>query len=96
MVHHSEEVLANMNDWCKEHHGKSGLAQRVRESVLTMEEAEEQVLEFVSRYVNLNGAQLAVRWCLGLVSCNAGVVACGDSFPGANTSVAGLSQALRV
>ncbi len=64
-----------MNDWCKEHHGKSGLAQRVRESVLTMEEAEDQVLEFVSRYVNENGAQLAVRsvaTMLKPVSCNAG------------------------
>ena len=28
-IHHAEEVLASMNDWCKENHGKSGLTQAV-------------------------------------------------------------------
>jgi oligoribonuclease len=30
VVHQNEEVLAAMNDWCKEHHGKSGLTELVR------------------------------------------------------------------
>jgi len=50
VIHHSEEVLAGMNDWCIEHHGKSGLTQRVRESTVSLQEAETQVLEFVQRY----------------------------------------------
>jgi oligoribonuclease len=49
-----------MNDWCKEHHGKSGLTQRVRESKVSMKEAEEAVLEFVKEHVPDQGmAQLA-------------------------------------
>ena len=32
VIHHPEEVLTCMNDWCIEHHGKSGLTQMVRDS----------------------------------------------------------------
>lgn len=42
-IHHSEDVLESMNEWCKEHHGKSGLTQRVRESCVSLQEAEQQV-----------------------------------------------------
>lgn len=42
-IHHPESVIEGMNDWCKEHHGKSGLTQRVRESTISPEEAEKQV-----------------------------------------------------
>jgi oligoribonuclease len=30
VVHQSDAVLDSMNDWCKEHHGKSGLTELVR------------------------------------------------------------------
>lgn len=59
VIHHDEDVLSTMNDWCKEHHGKSGLTQRVRESTVTLREAEAQVLEFVQRYTTAGGAHLA-------------------------------------
>jgi oligoribonuclease len=60
VVHHPEEVLADMNEWCKEHHGKSGLVQRVRSSATTMQQAEEAVLAFIQSYVpNAKKAQLA-------------------------------------
>jgi hypothetical protein len=42
-IHHCDAVVEAMNDWCKEHHGKSGLTQRVRESTVSLEEAEAQV-----------------------------------------------------
>jgi oligoribonuclease len=42
-IHHPESVIEEMNDWCKEHHGKSGLTQRVRDSTTSLEEAEQQV-----------------------------------------------------
>lgn len=58
-IHHSDEVLENMNDWCKEHHGKSGLTQRVRDSKVTMEEAEQQLLAFIQQHADEGGAQLA-------------------------------------
>ena len=58
-IHQPEEVLANMNDWCKEHHGKSGLTQRVRESTVSLEEAEQRVLDFVREHTEYQSAQLA-------------------------------------
>lgn len=42
-IHVSDEVLEGMNDWCKEHHGKSGLTERVRQSQIELAEAEQQV-----------------------------------------------------
>jgi oligoribonuclease len=40
-----------MNEWCQEHHGKSGLVDAVRRSRVTMEEAEESTVgELCSRW----------------------------------------------
>ncbi|PNH00755.1 putative oligoribonuclease [Tetrabaena socialis] len=58
-IHHDEEVLANMNAWCIEHHGKSGLTQRVRESTTSLAEAEDQLLAFLVEHTAENAAQLA-------------------------------------
>ncbi|MEH6444039.1 MAG: oligoribonuclease [Oceanospirillaceae bacterium] len=55
VIHQSDEVLENMNPWCIEQHGRSGLTQRVRESVISLSEAEQLTLDFVSKYVE-NGA----------------------------------------
>mmetsp|Transcript_33603 Transcript_33603/g.63179 ORF Transcript_33603/g.63179 Transcript_33603/m.63179 type:complete len:223 (-) Transcript_33603:157-825(-) len=51
VVHQPEEVLEGMNEWCVEHHGKSGLTEAVRASALSMRDAELQVLEFVRAHV---------------------------------------------
>lgn len=59
VIHHSDEVLNNMNAWCIEHHGKSGLTQKSRDSTVTMEEAEEQLLEFIAAHTPYQSAQLA-------------------------------------
>ncbi|KIY95155.1 putative REX2, RNA exonuclease 2 [Monoraphidium neglectum] len=58
-IHHPEAVIESMNDWCKEHHGKSGLTQRVRDSSTSLQEAEEQVLAFVAAHTEFQSAQLA-------------------------------------
>jgi oligoribonuclease len=50
-VHQSDEVLDNMNEWCIDHHGKSGLTQRCKESTITIEQATAQTIAFVSQYV---------------------------------------------
>jgi oligoribonuclease (3'-5' exoribonuclease) len=42
-IHHPESVLAGMNQWCQDHHHKSGLVQRVRDSTISLQEAEQQV-----------------------------------------------------
>lgn len=59
VIAQSEEVLAGMNAWCVEHHGKSGLTERVRASTVSLAEAEEQCLAFVSRFCAHGTAQLA-------------------------------------
>mmetsp|Transcript_28371 Transcript_28371/g.92652 ORF Transcript_28371/g.92652 Transcript_28371/m.92652 type:complete len:250 (-) Transcript_28371:66-815(-) len=59
VIHQPDEVLAGMNEWCIEVHGKSGLTQRVRESTTTMAEAEAEVLAFVQRFSRYQQANLA-------------------------------------
>jgi oligoribonuclease len=50
-IHQSDEVLDNMSEWCIEHHGKSGLTKRCRESVNSLADANEATLKFVEQYV---------------------------------------------
>jgi oligoribonuclease len=51
VVHQPDEVLDAMNDWCKEHHGASGLSDRVRASLVSLADAEAQTLDFIQQYV---------------------------------------------
>lgn len=50
-IHQSDDVLDNMNEWCIEHHGKSGLTQRCRDSQVNLNEATAKTIEFVQQYV---------------------------------------------
>ncbi|KAL2911836.1 Phosphatidylinositol 3,4,5-trisphosphate-dependent Rac exchanger 2 protein [Polyrhizophydium stewartii] len=50
VIHHPRSVMDNMNEWCIEHHGESGLTQAVLDSTLSLADAEKQVLEYVKRY----------------------------------------------
>ncbi|QDZ19597.1 ribonuclease H-like protein [Chloropicon primus] len=59
VIHQSEDAIAGMNEWSKEHHAKSGLTERVRQSRVTMEEAEAEVLKFVQKHTEAGRAQLA-------------------------------------
>ncbi|MBI3626356.1 MAG: oligoribonuclease, partial [Candidatus Rokubacteria bacterium] len=49
-IHQPDAVLESMDPWCVEHHGASGLTRRVRESQVTMAEAQDQTLEFIRRH----------------------------------------------
>ncbi len=51
-VHQPEEVMERMDQWNRDHHGASGLWQRVRESTVDEEQAQAQTIEFLSRYVD--------------------------------------------
>ncbi len=51
-------VLERMDPWCVEHHGASGLTRRVRESSVTMQEAEERTLEFIRKFCPERAAPL--------------------------------------
>ena len=50
-VHQSDEVLNGMDEWNTKTHGRSGLVQRVKDSILTETEVEAQALEFLRRHV---------------------------------------------
>lgn len=50
-IHHDEATLARMDDWNQRQHGGSGLLQRVRESRVTLAEAERTTLDFLSSHV---------------------------------------------
>jgi oligoribonuclease len=51
VIHQSDELLDAMDKWNKSTHGKSGLIDKVKASTLTEEQAEAQLLEFLSQYV---------------------------------------------
>jgi oligoribonuclease len=50
-IHHSDTVLATMDEWNTRQHGQSGLTQRVRESRLDAEAVQDLTLEFLRRHV---------------------------------------------
>lgn len=50
-ISQSDDVLDNMSPWCVEHHGKSGLTQRCRDSDISLAEATEKTIRFVEQYV---------------------------------------------
>lgn len=50
VIHQPEEVLAGMNEWCVKQHGESGLTQKVRESEVSLKEAEKLTLKFIRKY----------------------------------------------
>ena len=47
-IHHPKHVLANMEEWSREHHSASGLLDRVMGSNLDSRKAEQITLDFVS------------------------------------------------
>ena len=50
-IHQAAGVLAGMDEWNTEQHGRSGLTERVLASTCGVGEAEARTLEFVERYV---------------------------------------------
>ncbi|XP_034539504.1 small fragment nuclease, partial [Notolabrus celidotus] len=43
-------LLDGMSEWCKEHHGESGLTQAVRDSKISLEQAEYEFLSFIRQH----------------------------------------------
>ncbi len=52
-VHQSDKALAAMDDWNQEHHGKSGLIERVKASCVSEAEAMQQTLGFIRQWVGM-------------------------------------------
>jgi len=51
-IWHPDAVFDNMNEWCIEHHGNSGLTQRCRDSKVSLAQAEQQTLDFLREWVD--------------------------------------------
>ena len=51
VIHQPDAVLDAMDAWNKGTHGRSGLIDKVRASTLTEADAEQQIIDFLSRYV---------------------------------------------
>ena len=58
VIHQSDELLDRMDAWNKGTHGRSGLIDKVRASTLTEAQAEQQILDFLARYVPKNTSPL--------------------------------------
>lgn len=50
-IHQSDEILAGMDEWNTRQHGGSGLTQRVRESCISVAEAEQQTIAFLQKHL---------------------------------------------
>ena len=64
VIHQSPELLDAMDDWNKQHHGASGLIDRVTASDVTEESAEAQTLSFVREHCVERSAPRAT-WSVG-------------------------------
>ena len=53
-VNQSESTLNSMDDWNQEHHGRSGLIERVKNSKVTERMAEKQTIEFLQEHIDTN------------------------------------------
>jgi oligoribonuclease len=50
-IHQDDAILVDLDDWNREHHGASGLLERVRLSPHSVRDAEVATLDFLARYV---------------------------------------------
>lgn len=51
VIHQSDELLAKMDAWNKGTHGRSGLIDKVKASTLTEAQAEQEIINFLKKYV---------------------------------------------
>lgn len=50
-IHQSDEIMGGMDEWCTTTHAQTGLTQRVKESSFTVEQAEQEIISFIRKYV---------------------------------------------
>lgn len=50
-IHQPDEILNAMDEWNTSHHGASGLTERVRQSKVSMADAERETIDFLQQYV---------------------------------------------
>lgn len=50
-IHQSDEILAGMDEWNTRQHGQSGLTQRVRDSEMSVTDAEDATIRFLQKHL---------------------------------------------
>ena len=50
-IHQPDSIMLNMDEWQTKQHGKSGLTRRVRESKVSIEQAEAETIKFLEQWV---------------------------------------------
>ncbi|PVU90783.1 hypothetical protein BB560_000403 [Smittium megazygosporum] len=50
VIHQSQAVLDNMNEWCVEHHTQSGLVEQVLASKTKLKQAEADIIRHINKY----------------------------------------------
>jgi len=58
VIHQGDEVLDAMDSWNKGTHGRSGLIDKVKASALDEATAEQQLIEFIARYIPKQGSPM--------------------------------------
>ncbi|XP_043477069.1 probable oligoribonuclease [Leptopilina heterotoma] len=59
IIHQSDEVLNGMDEWCTEHHEKTGLTNASRNSTVTNSDAESRLLKFLQKNIPQRTCPLA-------------------------------------
>ncbi|MGD2074198.1 MAG: oligoribonuclease [Gammaproteobacteria bacterium] len=57
-IHQTDRVLATMDDWNRRQHAQSGLTDRVRQSSLSVSDAERMTLEFLDEHVEVRASPM--------------------------------------
>jgi oligoribonuclease len=57
-IYQNDEIMANMNEWCIKTHAETGLTKRVKESEVSLEQAEQIIVDFMTKYVPYQSSPL--------------------------------------
>ena len=58
VIKQDDELLAAMDDWNTQHHTQSGLVEKVKASTINEQQAEQQMLEFLTAHVVANSSPM--------------------------------------
>lgn len=59
IIHQTDEILQSMNEWCVIQHGRSGLTEQVRQSPVSLQQAEMELVSFVRQHTPRGSCPLA-------------------------------------
>uniref|UniRef100_A0A1B0G2H7 Probable oligoribonuclease n=1 Tax=Glossina morsitans morsitans TaxID=37546 RepID=A0A1B0G2H7_GLOMM len=59
VINYPPDVFENMNDWCNKHHFESGLVDKCLKSQITLNQAEQQILQFLKQHIPKGECPLA-------------------------------------